>query len=130
MCQLFNSIMDSGVVPKAWKVPKIIPIHKKGAKNLVYNYRPVSNISSISKVLNERCIIAKLREINDDQLVGDYQHAFRRGSSTVMAGLMVQDFLLTVIEKNNIVIAYSDDLTGAFNLLRPKLLVKNLLELK
>lgn len=50
LCWLFNNIMDSGVVPKAWKISKITPIHKKGDKSLIANYRPISNISSISKV--------------------------------------------------------------------------------
>jgi len=129
LCWLFNNIVDTGKIPKAWKISKIIPIHKKGAKNLVTNYRPVSNISSLSKVF-ERCIIEKLRVIGDDIFVGDHQHAFRKGSSIVTAGLTVQDFLATELQDNKIVLAYSADLTAAFDLLRPKLLVKNLLELK
>jgi len=126
---LFNNIMDSGKVPKAWKVSKIIPIHKKGAKNQVSNYRPVSNISSLSKVF-ERCMIDRLKETNGDILLCEHQHAFRKGSSTVTAGLTIQDYIAGELDNNKIVLAYSADLTAAFDLLRPKLLVKNLLELK
>jgi len=128
LCWLFNNIMITGIIPKAWKVSKIIPIHKKGAKELVSNYRPVSNISSLSKIF-ERGIINKLKLKSDDELFGTHQHAFRQGSSTVTAGLTFQDFIAGELDQKKLVLAYSADLTAAFDVLRPNLLVKNLLSL-
>jgi len=128
LCWLFNNIMISGVVPKAWKVSKITPIHKKGPKNEVSNFRPVSNISSLSKVI-ERAIINKLKMKPDDELFGTHQHAFRKGSSTTTAGLVFQDFIANELDQNKIVFVYSADLTAAFDVLRLNLLVKNLLDL-
>jgi len=58
LCWVFNNTMDTDITPKAWKLSKIIPIHKKGEKDNVTNYRPVSNISSLSKLF-ERCVINK-----------------------------------------------------------------------
>jgi len=120
--------MISGTVPKAWKISKIIPIFKKGAKDNISNYRPISNISSLSKVF-ERGIIAKLKLVPEDQLFGTNQHAFRKGSSTITAGLVFQDFIANKSDNNKLVFAYSADLTAAFDVLRPNLLVKNLLDL-
>jgi len=129
LCWLFNVIMDNGIVPKAWKISKITPIHKKGDKSSVLNYRPVSNISSLSKIF-ERCIINKLRITNEDVLFGSHQHAFRKGASTVTAGLTMQDFISTEMDQGRTVLAYSADLTAAFDVLRPNLLVKELINLK
>jgi len=125
---LFNSIVHSGVVPKAWKISRIIPIHKKGDKKQVGNYCLVSNISSLSKVF-ERCIILKLKSIDTDILFGQNQHAYRNVSSTSTACLTIQDYIATNLDKKQIVLLYSIDLTSAFDLLQLSILVKNLLQL-
>ncbi len=53
--QLFKLITSKGAIPKVWKVTCIKPIHKKGAKTCVENYRPISNLNLISKLF-ERCM--------------------------------------------------------------------------
>ena len=42
MTKLFNYATQNGVFPRDWKVAKVIPLHKKGPKNLLDNYRPIS----------------------------------------------------------------------------------------
>jgi len=130
MCWLFNRILSGGKIPKAWKVSVITPIHKKGDKCLVENYRPVCNISSLSKVF-EKCIITSLKKFFDfDSLMGKHQHAYRSHSSTTTACLTFQDFISTNLDINNKVPAYSTDLSAAFDILRPNILVGNLIDLK
>ena len=46
-------------IPVEWKLANIIPLHKKGAKDHVENYRPISLLSIISKTL-ERCVLNHL----------------------------------------------------------------------
>jgi len=125
---LFNTIIEKGIVPHAWKKARIVPVHKKGDRKLLNNYRPVSNISSLSKAF-ERCMVAKLLKIDHDVLFGSNQHAYRPGSSTITACLTIQDFISSCLDKNKCVLMYSIDLTSAFDLLRPSLLVKNLIDL-
>jgi hypothetical protein len=48
--QLFKRIYTQRSVPDQWLLAKTIPIHKKGSKNEIYNYRPIANLCSISKV--------------------------------------------------------------------------------
>ena len=50
MTKLFNYAIQNGVFPRDWKVAKVIPLHKKGPKNLLDNYRPISILPAISKV--------------------------------------------------------------------------------
>jgi hypothetical protein len=48
--RLLNKIYDQNVIPEQWKTSRILPLHKKGKKNLVENYRPISNLCAGSKV--------------------------------------------------------------------------------
>ena len=58
---LYNKSLETGVFPDEWKLANIVPIHKKDNKDHVDNYRPISLLSIISKVL-ERCFLIRLRD--------------------------------------------------------------------
>jgi len=77
----------------------------------------------------ERCLILKLKRIDTDILFGQNQHEYRIGSSTSTACLTFQDYIATNLDEKKVVLMYSIDLTSAFDLLRPSILVKNLLQL-
>jgi len=129
LCWLFNIIITTGSIPKAWKIAKILPVFKKGDRSKIENYRPISNNSSLSKIF-EKCLLAKLVNLKGhDNLMGSFQHSFRSGCSTTTACVAFHDFISTELDHGNKVIAYSTDLTAAFDLLRPNLLIKRLIEL-
>jgi len=129
LCWLFNIILTTGEVPKAWKISRIKPLFKKGDRSQVKNYRPISNISTISKVF-EKCMVNKLETMFEfDKLMGEHQFAYRSGHSTTLACINLHDFLATNLDSKLRVAMYSTDLSAAFDLLRPALLVKTLLEL-
>ena len=52
---LFNASLQHGKLPSDWKKANVIPIFKKGDPKMPNNYRPISLLPVISKVL-ERCI--------------------------------------------------------------------------
>ena len=56
---LFTKSLRLSQIPAEWKLANIIPVHKKGAKDHVENYRPISLLSIISKTL-ERCVLNHL----------------------------------------------------------------------
>jgi hypothetical protein len=82
---IFNVLLDSGVFPEQWKEAIIVPMHKKGGKNNVNNYRGVTLLSCLSKnftsVLNNR--IVNFRDKN--QGISDSQFGFKKGSSAIDA---------------------------------------------
>ena len=53
LVHVFNLSLSNGIVPEGMKVSKIIPIHKKGDKENICNYRPVSLLTSSSKLLEK-----------------------------------------------------------------------------
>jgi hypothetical protein len=81
LCSLFNhSLHTSGTVPSEWKSVDVSPIHKKDKKELgAINYRPISLLSIISKVL-ERCVCNRFYEHIRDS-INEAQHGFRHGRS-------------------------------------------------
>ena len=50
---IFNNIMSSSIYPDLWKVANVTPIFKKGDKQLVKNYRPISLLPICGKILEK-----------------------------------------------------------------------------
>ena len=55
LCSLFNHSLSIGQIPREWKSADVTPIHKKDSKEDAKNYRPISLLPIVSKVL-ERCV--------------------------------------------------------------------------
>lgn len=81
IANILNDCFVHGYFPEIWKVARVIAIPKPGkdSKNPI-NYRPISLLSTISKLF-ERTIYNRLIEALDDKLRND-QHGFRRGHAT------------------------------------------------
>ena len=92
---LFHKIYEAKKIPEQWKVAKIIPLHKKGNKQDITNYRPISNLCAVSKVF-EKLILKRLQKIekeNNLDLTGEQQHGFKKNRSTITAGLTLQSII-------------------------------------
>ena len=73
-CDLFNKSLCTVVVPQDWKLANVVPVNKKGDKEHVENYRPISLRSLISKVL-ERCVFDYIKDRVFSQ-INACQHGF------------------------------------------------------
>ena len=75
---LFNKIKASGSLPAGWNRGRITLVHKKGLRELLSNYRPITVIISLSglysKVLNERLT----QVVEEHNLLGEVQNGFRK----------------------------------------------------
>lgn len=67
LCALFNKSLCVGKLPSEWKLSNIPPISKGSKADEATNYRPISLLSQVSKVL-ERCIFNKLIDHVSSQL--------------------------------------------------------------
>jgi len=94
-------------------------VPKKGNLSDVSNYRPVSNLISLSKLF-ERCLLHQLMHLpNYKELLGNHQHGFRPNHSTTTCLMTLKDEICENLDVKNKVIAYSLDLSAAFDMLRP-----------
>jgi len=114
LSSLFNLIIAQCKIPEAWKTARLKPIFKKGDRGVISNYRPISNLNSISKVF-ERCLLNRIPADID----GKNQHGFRASHSTITAGLEIQSTLANLLDHKKPCIIYSTDLSAAFDLIRP-----------
>jgi hypothetical protein len=81
LCSLFNHSLRSGTVPSEWKSANVTPVHKKEKKEPATNYRPISPLSIISKVLG-RCVCIRFYD-HVRVMINDAQHGFLHGRSCV-----------------------------------------------
>ena len=117
MTTLMNSSLTSGDVPENMKVARISPLLKKPSLDSEHlqNYRPVSNLSFFSKLL-EKVVAFKLKSymyvhgLHDPTL-----SAYRTGHSTETALARVLNDLLCTIGKHGIVILVLLDLSTAYD---------------
>ena len=76
--RLFNMIKSSGTMPHGWNRGRITLIHKRGQREVLGNYRPITVIISLSglysRVLNERLISV----VEQHKLLGEIQNGFRK----------------------------------------------------
>ena len=80
---IINLSLKSGIFPKHWTIAKIIPIHKSRDKESPSNYRPISILPCVSKILErivQRQILAYLHKNN---ILSPAQSGFRPKHSTV-----------------------------------------------
>ena len=77
---LFNLSMSTCTLPEVWKYSNVVPIHKKGKKCKVDNYRPISLLISVSKVM-ERLVFNHIYPVVSPQ-INSAQHGFMKHRST------------------------------------------------
>ena len=79
LSRLFHSIYNTGIVPNEWKKANVVPIHKKGDKGDITNYRPKSLTCIVAKIM-ERIIQDELL-IRTRHLMNEHQHGFLANKS-------------------------------------------------
>ena len=124
LCDLFNKSLSLGKLPNEWKLSNIVPILKKGPAQEVSNYRPISLLSLVSKVL-ERCVYNQLVSHISTQL-HHLQFGFLRGKSTTSQLLHVLQDIHQALESRNQVDAVYLDFAKAFDKVSHKLLLTKL----
>ena len=113
LCKLFNKSLSTGVVPRDWKLANVVPVYKKGDKEFVENYRPISLLPLVSKVL-ERCVFNNVKEHVFSQ-IKSYQHGFIPGRNCVTQLIDVFDKIGSQLDSGKqIDVAYLD-LSKAFD---------------
>ena len=125
---LMTKIWQTETIPEIWKTTKTQPLHKTGNKMQAENYRPISNLCSLSKIF-EKLIQLKLNyvaEINNIDLTNSRQHGFKTKHSTVTAMLEIQNKLAKALDKNEFAALISVDLSAAFDVVDHDLLIKRM----
>ena len=124
LCKLFNRSLGEGYIPSEWKLANVVPVYKKDEKDHVENYRPISLLCIISKVL-ERCVLNRINDRLED-LIADCQHGFRSGRSCVTNLLETLDYIGAILDRAGQVDCVYLDMSKAFDKVRHDLLMEKL----
>ena len=126
LCQLYNECLKSGVFPDCLKVGKITPIFKKGDRELMKNYRPVSTIPIFGKIF-EKIICSRIYNFfSSNNLLTDCQFGYRKKHSTGHAIHHSVNIIRDALADKKHVIAVFVDLSKAFDTIDHKILLSKL----
>ena len=108
-----NESLRSGSVPFGLKEAVVKPLLKKRglAISNLSNYRPVSNLPFLSKIM-ERVVVARLKEHMSEHSLCE---AYKAGHSAETALVRVKNDILTSMDKNQCVLLVLVDLSAAFD---------------
>jgi len=127
LLHLLNLSFKCGVFPDLLKVAVVTPIYKKGDKNVLSNYRPVSVLNVFSK-LYERVMNNRLVSyFENSQILYEHQYGFRKGFSTDLAIATATEYILNSLNENQFVCGLYMDLSKAFDVIDHTLLKQKLL---
>ena len=113
---IVNLSLKSGIFATEWKTAVIRPLlKKKGLDVILKNYRPVSNLSFISKLVEKCALNQFMRYLEINKLLPDYQSAYRRGFSTETALLKLSSDILWNMERQRVTALTALDLSAAFD---------------
>ena len=109
--------MQSGVVPRDFKQALVNPLIKKQTlcKNYLKNYRPISNFSLLSKIL-EKVVANRLHEhIYNHHLSNDLQSAYKQFHSTETALLKIHNYIVDNMDNGKVTALTLLDLSADFD---------------
>ena len=113
-------------IPDDLKTAKVVPIYKKGNKNEPGNYRPVSVLTVVSKVL-ERVVYNQTNDfLKSKNLVYDLQSGFRESYSTDSCLIYLTDYIRLQSDQGNYTGMAMLDLQKAFDTVAHNILLTKL----
>ena len=128
IAKIINNCIKRSSFPETWKLGKICALHKKGNRNDINNYRPITLLSSLSKLF-EKALFNQITEyMRKNELFDPRQYGFRNGMSCNLAILDLVNHVL--LSKESIstskINALFFDLSAAFDIVDHKKLIGKL----
>lgn len=121
-----NLSISQGIFPIVFKKAVIIPVYKSGDRSCVNNYRPISILPAISKILEKALNNRLINYLENKNLLASNQYGFRKGKSTEDAVLDLTEFITRSVDNNLKCTGVFLDLSKAFDTVSVPILLNKL----
>jgi len=115
LSNFFNKCMTTGEFPDSWKIDHITPIPKVHSPSSSFEYRPISVLSVLSKLLEKVMYHRVYSCLTEHNLIDKRQYGFRENHLTELAITTIYDELLRNFDNKLITCSLFLDLSKAFD---------------
>ena len=123
---LVNLSLSTGSVPDEWKKARVVPLYKSGGRENMDNYRPISILPVLSKIL-EKAVNSQLQQyLKTFDILSPTQSGFRQHHSTESAVIYFTDEIRRHADAGRLTGALFVDLKKAFDTVPHKELISKL----
>ena len=123
---IFNQAITLSSFPDEWKIARVIPLYKNGQRNIPGNYRPISVLPAISRIM-ERILYDQLHSyLTTFELLSDSQFGFRKSHSTASALLDCTNEWYVNLDRKMFNLVVLIDLKKAFDTVDHQILLRKL----
>ena len=127
LTHIFNLSLCLGVIPEDFKTARVTPVYKgKGDKSDPNNYRPISVVPTLAKILEKQVKIQLINYLSSNRLLSPSQSAYLPKHSTETALHNFMNYCLSNVDKQNINLVCALDLSKGFDTLNHHVLLKKL----
>lgn len=123
---IFTQSLSTGVFPSQFKIAKVVPVFKSGDKTNPDNYRPISLLSSFSKILEKVVARRLLIFLEKENVLSKFQFGFRKSHSTAHSMVHFLNQISLALNAKKHTIAIFCDLRKAFDTVNHDILFKKL----
>lgn len=126
LAQIFNKSLTTGLVPNKLKEAKVIPLFKKGSHKHTGNYRPISILPIISKILEKIVNDQLINFLEANKILNENQFGFRKNRGTKDALIQFTDKTFNAMNSKRCVLGIFIDFSKAFDSLNHDILITKL----